>query len=106
MKEKDIPLFYTTTVSTTVVYSFLYMIYIWLLCFTTIGNFLDKFGTVAVVVFLGFLNYFLFVRPRKFLAMGFEKTNKGGVLIVSILVIIAVGLVLSMNYYRNEILGL
>lgn len=86
-----------------------------IVCFHLIGVYLllNYFGLIPIIMnrlyiaFLmlsvGFINYFFFIREKKFLKYGFEKDRKGGVLIVTYLLLLCVICIFIGNKNRERI---
>jgi predicted PurR-regulated permease PerM len=55
-------------------------------------------------VILGLLNYYLFIRDKKFLERGFKKDKKGGVLIVVLIISIIFTFISVANMNRAKII--
>jgi hypothetical protein len=96
-------LFSATAVST-VILSFL------IFSFYGIANYLglkpfftEKSTTIIFVIFVGFVNYFFFIRGKKFLNFNFEKDVRGGFLIVLFLFFVATFFLIVANLNRTRI---
>ena len=84
-KESDtVALFSTIAVSTTILFINITTIYSLTNYFGFIPIITNKIVIVFCIVSIGLINYFSFVRGRKFMNYGFQKDKKGGVLIVTI----------------------
>lgn len=106
LKEKDIPLFFTTTASTTLVYFILLSSYMYLLCIYEMVDFINTYYKLLVFFLLWIVNYFLIVRPHYFLKKGFKSTRLGGVIVILSIIGIGFYAILAANCYRNTKLGI
>lgn len=104
IREKDIPLFYTSCVSTVLVY-FNFMTVYSLLIYA--GLFKDiipgKYYALIPMGIIWILNYFTFVKGERFLGYNFKKDIKGGILIILYILLTAVSSITVTNYSREKI---
>ncbi len=95
-----------TNVSTLIIWFIIYtlLLYIDNYCFTITEKILpNKTGLIFLVLFIGFLNYMFFIKPKKFLNYGFKTDKKGGFTIVGFLIIVVICFVLVTNKSRDKI---
>ncbi len=102
-KEKSIILFNVSAISTIVVYLPLFTLYLFLNYIDLLPMVSSKNYVILIMVLLGVVNYYLLVRPKKFLDYDFKKDFKGGVLIVLFLLIMVISFILIANYNRAKI---
>lgn len=95
-----------TNTSTLIVWFGLYTMlsYIDYYCFN-ISNILipNKFFVLIYVIILALLNYYFFIKDKKFLNYGFEADKKGGYFIVGFIILMAVSFVFIANKNREKI---
>src|SRR5688572_19139552 len=83
IKEKEIPLIYVAAVSSTLVYLNFYSLYIFLENKGVINKIINSVMHVVIFMFLIFiLNFYFFVKRKKFLEYGFKKDFSGGILVI------------------------
>ncbi len=104
INEKQIPLFYTCCVSTTLVYFNLYTTYTYLIYKGLFKDILpNKYYVLIPIGAILILNYFAFVKNKVFLDYKFKKDIKGGMAIIFYLVI-SIGLfIMVANCNRAKI---
>ena len=105
MKEKEIPLFYTSCVSTILIYFNLMTIYVLLVYWDLVAEIITgKYYSLIPMAIIWLFNYFLFVRSEIFLKYNFRKDVKGGILIGFYIFITAASSIAVANYNREKIL--
>ncbi len=62
-----------------------------------------KLSVIIIMATIGFLNYWLFIRPKKFLNYNFKPDKKGGYTIIGFIVFLALMFVLIANKNREKI---
>lgn len=102
-KEKSIIIFNVSAISAVIIYLPLFTFHLFLNYMDLLPMFSGKFHVILVMVLLGIVNYYLFIRPKKFLDYDFKKDFKGGVLIILFLLIVVISFILIANYNRAKI---
>ena len=95
-----------TNVSTLIIWFIIYTLLLFIdnYCFTITEKILpNKTGLIFLVLFIGFLNYMFFIKPKKFLNYGFKTDKKGGFTIVGFLIIVVICFVFVTNKSRYKI---
>ncbi|MDR7131003.1 hypothetical protein J2X69_003362 [Algoriphagus sp. 4150] len=104
VKENDATaLFSVTAVSTTLISINLLFLYGVMDNFNFTPMLTNKYYTVFIMVSIGFVNHYLFVRNKKFLNYGFEKDRKGGIYIVIYIILSFVFSFVEGKYNREKI---
>jgi hypothetical protein len=104
IKEKDIPLIYTSSVSTILVYFNLNTIYSYLVYKDVVKEIIpNKFYALIPMVIIWVLNYFIFVRRARFLECNFRKDIRGGVFVIMYFLLTAALAINIANYSRSKI---
>jgi len=102
LKDKSNILFSVTVVSSLILYLIILMIY-------TLFDYFYSFrifGNTIIILFmvsLGMINYFIFIRQKRFLKFNFKKDIRGGVIIVLFIIIISTLFIIVANYNRAKI---
>lgn len=106
IKEKQIPLFYTSCVSAIIVYLNFYTLYTCLIYKNFFKDIIpNKYYVIIPMVIILAVNYFVFVKNKLFLDCNFTKDRRGGILIILYLVI-SVGLFVTVaNLNRGKIIS-
>ncbi|MDN3694663.1 hypothetical protein QWZ06_21520 [Chryseobacterium tructae] len=65
----------------------------------------NKFYMILFMVIIGFINYYFFVKDKRFLEYGFQKDKKGGVYIIITLIFLGISLLILSNVNREKIFG-
>jgi amino acid transporter len=96
----------TLLVSTLLIYFFLYTSCAYVDFYSV--KFLDKIVTgktsvIILMAIIGLLNYWFFIKPKKFLNYGFKADKKGGYAIIGLIVLMAVSFVFIANKNRDRI---
>jgi hypothetical protein len=95
---------FTTSIISTLLISINLMTIYFLLEYNKILNLkLNKVLTVAFMILVWMLNYFLIVKKEKFLEFNFTKDKKGGYLIVAFILLTAFISINVANYNRKKI---
>jgi len=63
----------------------------------------NEFSVFIYVIIFGLLNYYFFIKDKKFLNYGFEADKKGGYFIVVFIILMAVSFVFIANKNREKI---
>lgn len=63
----------------------------------------NKFSVITFMIIIGFLNYWFFIKPKKFLNYNFKADKKGGYAIIGFIVLLALMFVLIANKNREKI---
>jgi len=104
IKEKDIPLIYTSTVSTVLVYFNLYAIYSFLVYKDFVKELMpNKYYVLITMGIIWILNYLFFVKRARFLECDFTKDIGGGVLIIIYFLFTITTSIVVANYSRAKI---
>ena len=96
----------TLLVSTLLIYFFFYTTFAYVDLYSV--KFLNKIVTgklsvIIIMAIIGFLNYWFFIRPKKFLNYGFKTDKKGGYAIIGFIVLLALSFVFIANKNRDKI---
>jgi len=62
-----------------------------------------KLSVIISLISIAFLNYWFFIRPKKFLNYGFKADKKGGFAIIGFIVLLALIFVFIANKNRDKI---
>lgn len=100
MKEEDIPLFYVTSISSLLIFLNLYTINILVVIFSSYSFINNSYIAIIFLISIWILNYFTFVRFKKFLEFNFRKDKKGEVLVLIYIILSAVVFILAANAHR------
>lgn len=104
MKESDGQAFFSAiAVSTLMLIINLITIYVVVNYFGLMPIVTNIFHMILFMVTIGYINYYFFIRRRKFLKYGFQKDRKGGVLIVAYIIFTFVFLFIVGQYNRERI---
>ncbi|NQX41293.1 hypothetical protein HQN84_20755 [Pedobacter steynii] len=104
MKEKDIPLIYVTSISTVLIGFNFFTIYSFLVYRSFFRDIIPgKYYVLVPVGIIWILNYFAFVKRKRFLEYNFKKDLRGGMLIILYIFITAVLLVIVADKNRKKI---
>jgi len=104
IKEKDFPLIYACSVSTIFFYFNLYTVYAYIVYKNYIDEFIpSKYYVLIPMAVIWLLNYFFFVKRKRFLDFNFKKDVKGGMLIVAYFLFTVVIFIIIAKYQRAEI---
>jgi hypothetical protein len=103
MKEEQMPLIYVASISTLLVFINLFTLYGLLNYYDVIPMFPNKYFIIAIIILLWTLNYFLFVRKKRFLLYNFRQDFHGGAIIVCYVIITALSFIVAANYNREKI---
>ncbi|MFK7049806.1 hypothetical protein FLACOL_00455 [Flavobacterium columnare] len=103
--EKTI-IYLTTSTSTFLIYYVLYILFAYFNFYFI--RILDKIVTgkpsvIILMVIIGVLNYFFFVKNKKYLKYGFNADKKGGYAIIGFIVLLAMSFVFIANKNRDKI---
>lgn len=77
-KENSILLFSVTAFSTVVIYIGLFTIYLLLNYLGLAPMVTSKYYVIIIMLILGVINYYGFVKPKKYLQLNFKSDFKGG----------------------------
>ncbi|WP_123947359.1 hypothetical protein [Chryseobacterium pennae] len=58
---------------------------------------------ILFMVIIGFINYYFFVKDKRFLKYGFQKDRKGGIYIIIIFIFLGISLLILSNVNREKI---
>jgi amino acid transporter len=96
-------LFRTNAFSTIVVFFIILAIYLFLNYLDFVPIIESKFYALLVALLLGVVNYYLFIKPKKFLYQHFKKDFNGGVAIVIFLLVVLSSFIIVANFNREKI---
>lgn len=96
-------MFSVAVMSTVIVYILLFTLYSWLDYFDIVPPLMNQYYVAIIMISMGLLNYYFFVKHSKFLELGFRKDFKGGFGIVLCLLITVVLFVTAASYNRAKI---
>jgi len=103
MKETQIPLFYTSAVSTAVTGFNLFTVYSFLDYMEVVKMFSGKYLILIPTMILWVITHFLFVQGKRFLKYDFKKSVKGGFLVVAYILFTAVAFIIVANFNRAKL---
>lgn len=103
IKDKE-NIFVSVTIVSTLIIWFLFFIPYTFLDYVYTFPIYSNFKVLVSGVILGLLNYYLFIRDKKFLERGFKKDKKGGVLIVVLIISIIFTFISVANMNRAKII--
>jgi len=105
IKEKDIPLIYTCTVSTALIYFNLNTVYSYLVYKDIVKELMpNKFYALIPMGVIWILNYLFFVKGGRFLEYDFTKDIRGGILIIIYFLFTIITSIVVANYNRAKII--
>lgn len=102
-KEKDLPIFYTSGVSSVILGMTIILMYSF---FEYMGNFptIDfKYFNSSIILITWLLNYIFFIRDKKFLDKNFKADILGGVLIILLIISLILLLIVVAKLHRGEL---
>ena len=103
-KESDAQALFSATAVSTVIVSFIFLfLYGVANYFGFIPIVTNKLTLVFFTIAVGCINYYLFVRGRKFMDFCFQKDKRGGFLIVSFIIILSILFITLANINRDRI---
>jgi hypothetical protein len=103
MKETQMPLFYTSAVSTVVVGFNLFTVYAILDYLDAVVMFSGKYLILIPAGVIWTITHFFFVKGKRFLEYGFKKGVKGGFLVISYIVLTAALFITVANLNRAKL---
>ncbi len=103
--EKTI-IYLTTSTSIFLIYFFLYTAFAYVDFYSV--KFLNKIVTgklsvIIIMAIIGFLNYWFFIKPKKFLNYNFKPDKKGGYAIIGFIVFLALLFIFIANKNREKV---
>ena len=102
-KEKDSVLFSVTAASTVIVYISLFTIYALFDYLNIVKMFPNKYYVIPIMIGLGFLNYYVFVRNKRFLTYDFKKSLGKDLMLIIGLLLILTSFIIIANKNRAKI---
>lgn len=103
-KESDAQaLFSTTAVSTTIISINLFSLYGVLDYFDIVCTLENKYYTILIMLIIGCINHYFFVKEREFLNYSFKKDKKGGFLIFAYFIFSALFAFTEAQFNRERI---
>lgn len=103
MKETQMPKFYTSAVSSVLIWVNLLSVHYFMEYYGLVEPIPNSFFVVSGGLLLGIFNHLLFVRGGKFLECGFNKSARGGVLVIGYIVLTAILAIASANLNRTKL---
>lgn len=105
-EDAGLSLYFTVTASTLIIWFILFIVsaYIDFYCleFSHIAE-TNRFSIIISMTIIGLLNYWFFIKDRKFLNYNFKADKKGGYTIVGFLVLLALIFAIIVNKKRDRI---
>ncbi len=105
-EDAGLSLYFTVTASTLIIYFVFYNIltYIDFYFFKIVNQLLpNKFVIIGFMAIIGLLNYWFFLKDRKFLNYSFKPDKKGGYAIIGFVVFLTLSFVFIVNKNREKI---
>lgn len=96
-------LFSATAVSTVIIYFVLLFAYGILNYFDFIPMINNKIYVIPFILIIGAINHYLFVKEKKFLRFDFHKDRKGGVYIITFIIVLSASFIIIANINREKI---
>lgn len=96
-------LFSATAVSTTTISINLFSIYGIADYFDKLPPLENKYHVIAIMITIGCINHYFFVRGKKFLNYGFRKDKRGGRLIITYIIFTFIFAVTEGHYNREKL---
>jgi len=96
-------LFSANAVSTIIIFFIVLSIYGLANYFSIIPMFKNKMYVIPFMIAIGIINYFFFVRSKKFLSYDFQKDRHGGWLIVVFIVVLGGAFITLSNVNRKKV---
>ena len=105
-ENEGLSLYSTVTASTLLIYFILYTACAYIDSYSV--KFLNKIITrklsvIIIMAIIGLLNYWFFIKPKKFLNYNFKPNKKGGYAIIGFIVLLALSFVFIANKNRAKI---
>jgi amino acid transporter len=105
-EDAGLSLYFTVTASTLIIYFILYntLTYVDFYFFKIVNQLLpNKFSIIVFMAIVGFINYWFFIKNRKFLNYNFKSDKKGGYTIIGFIVLLALTFIFIANKNRDKI---
>ncbi len=105
-EDTGLSLYFTVTASTLIICFTLYTAFVYIdYYFLTSLKFIitGKLSVIIIMATIGFLNYWFFIKDKKFLNYNFKSDKKGGYSIIGFIVFLALMFVLIANKNREKI---
>ena len=105
-EDTGLSLYFTVTASTLIICFTLYTTFVYIdYYFLTSLKFIitGKASVVFLMGIIGFVNYWFFIRERKFVNYNFKTDKKGGFVIIGFIAILALSFVFIANKNREKI---
>ena len=97
-------IFITTTNSMFLVFFGMMTIFFYLNFYEVVNVSIPSKSKIIIFMFLiGFINYWFFIKPKKFLNYGFKTDKKGGYAIIGFIILLALMFVIIANKNRDRI---
>ncbi len=105
-EDAGLSLYFTVTASTLIICFTLYTAFVYIdYYFLTSLKFIitGKLSVIILMATIGFLNYWFFIKDRKFLNYNFKNDKKGGYGIIGFIVLLALSFIFIANKNREKI---
>lgn len=104
LHERDMPVFYTGGVSSLMLFVLFFTAKCWWDFINEIHILYDTSAGVFIILLIWVLNYFVFIKPKKFLKSGFELHNREIIAVVIFLgcFVVQTVIVLKLGHDRNH----
>ncbi|REC61488.1 hypothetical protein DRF65_14950 [Chryseobacterium pennae] len=96
-------LFSVAAVSSVILSFHLIGVYIITNYFDLVSVITNKVYMILFMIIVGCVNYYFFVRDKKFLNYGFQKDRKGGIYIIIYIFFLGISLIIVSNINREKI---
>lgn len=95
--------FSATAVSTVIIYFVLLFIYGSANYFDLLPMIKNKMYVIPIMIVIGIINYYYFVKQKKFLNYNFQKDRKGGRYIIIFIIFLGISFITLANINRKKI---
>lgn len=102
--ENEFQALFSATIVSTVLASFVILFFYGLAnYFNLLPMYPNKFYAIMFFILIGLINYYFFVRKKKFLNFDFHKDKKGGIYIVTFIIVLSTSFIILANINREKI---
>lgn len=102
LHEKDVPFFYTGALSSTIICFLFFSGFCWWSYIQGSGIPLNTFEVIFIMLAIGFLNHLVFIRPKRFLKLGFELKNRQMIAVAIFIVCLVIETVIVLNLIHDQ----